>query len=252
VLRSAFHQVVSEQSNYLSLFFYLSLTPVIFKQGLLGSAIIGVSVLVIVLRKLFYLYQVEKNYALVYDCALLLGIASLFYLPILLFVFLIPLALLVYKMAFPRHIIISLFGIMTPYLFYSVYLFWQDQFFWFWSCKFPNLFVFGIPKFLDFTWQEISLWIGISLFCLLGIFNILRGLADRSIKQRKAYVLVIGSFGIALASAFMTNQSLAQHLILLAPSITFVFTDFFMQKRKKWVSDLLLCCYFGLLIINLI
>lgn len=252
ILRSAYHQVVSEQSNYLSLFFYLSLTPVVFNQGEFGSAIIGLSVLTIVLRKLFYLYQVEKNYALVYDAALLLGIGSLFYLPILLFVFLIPLALWVYKIAFPRHIIISIFGISTPYLFYSVYLFWQDQFSWFWDCKFPNMFSFSIPNITSFTWQEISLWTGIALFGLMGAFNILRGLADRSIKQRKAYLLIMGLVLITITSAFLTDQSLAQHLILLCPAITFMFTDFFIQKRKKWVSDLMLCCYFGLLIINLI
>ncbi len=252
VLRISYHQVVSDQGNYLPLFFALTLLPASLKGEIMGLVVPGLFLVSLAFRKLFYLYQAEKKYTLVFDVALLISLASLIYMPLLYFILLIPCALWIYKLSFPRHLVLALMGGVTPYLFYSVWLFWFNQFSWFWECKWPQLHLLQFPTFELLSLRSATFYLGLLAFAMVAGFQVLRSIADRGIKQRKAYGLVFGYVLIATFSLFVGVRSLEQHLIIFTVPVVFLLSDFFIQNRKKWVNDLLLLLYLVLLLINLL
>ena len=143
-------------------------------------------------------------------------------------------------------------GAVTPYLFYSTWLFWNDQFIWFWVCKWQQLHQFAIPEVAEVNWFLIALYGGTFVLSMISVFGVLSSLVDRGIKQRKAYGLVLGFVSISVLTAFIGELAFYQHMLLLSVPAIFLISDFFIQKRKKWLSESLFVLYLVLIAINLI
>ena len=97
-------------------------------------------VMLFVMNKSFSLFKEPSPIALIFDCAFLLAILSLIYLPADLFFILFLIALLVFRPFHWREWIVAFIGFVLPYLFISVYLFWMDGLKQFYLSLFANHF----------------------------------------------------------------------------------------------------------------
>jgi len=95
----------------------LTLTPVLFSNFFL---IISISII-------FNTYDEEEPFLKVFNAGFCIAIASIFYLPSALFLFLIWISFFVFSQYTWRNWLISIIGFITPYLFLIIYYYWFDK-----------------------------------------------------------------------------------------------------------------------------
>src|SRR5260221_6707346 len=84
-------------------------------------------ILIIVCDKIFYLFKNDNPVSLIFDCGLLLSIASLIYFPCFILLFFFLLVLVILRSVNLREWAIAAVAFLIPYFFLSVYCFMTDS-----------------------------------------------------------------------------------------------------------------------------
>ncbi len=115
------------RNSFLPALVYMLLLSSYSSLQTLTPVIIANLFLIIALQKIFDIYDDEEPYAKVFNIGFLASLASLFYFYSLFFLVVIWASFIIYRIYNWREWLISLIGIITPYLFIGVWLFWHDK-----------------------------------------------------------------------------------------------------------------------------
>ena len=203
------------RSNFLTGMAYMLLTSLLPSFNLLSSNLVAAVLLLTAFTMLYKSYNVKNN---IFNAALLIGLASLFYFPAIFFTICAFLALAILRPFRFAEWIVLLLGLMTPYYFYAAYLFLTDQFY--------------IPAYfyhLTFLIRQVkySLWHAGALFLLLapllaGIYYMQANLAKMLFHVRKGWHLFIWYLVISMAIALFDIEKTSENIVLtLAPVAAF-------------------------------
>jgi len=183
-------------------------------------------------------YRVQKNSYHAFEAGLLIGVASFFYAPAMVFFILVLVGVYLFRQPGVREYLLALTGYLLPFGFYFAGLFILDK---------PledvthEMFSYLLsPGRESFSLAE-GIWTGCYVFVLLvsSYFMIFR-FQTRKIILRRLFTLFFWWFVLCVVAFFLVPSAGKEILILPAVPVSYLFSEFFLNtKNKKWGEFLL-------------
>lgn len=207
-----------KKPNFLGGMSYLIITSLLPSFNWFSSSLLASVFLFPAFTLLFKSYNSKTEKTDIFNASLLIGIASLFFLPAIFFLVWAFLALAMLRPFKMSEWILILLGIITPYYFFATYLYFTD------SMTMPNYF-----KNLTFLLAKpnFTLWHTGALFFLLmpilsGIYYLQQNSSKMLIHIRKGWYLFLWYLLIGLVVSFFNMDQAFENIVLvLIPAAAF-------------------------------
>ena len=190
--------------------------------------------LLLALFRLFSIFDQPKAYSRVFDTGILLGIGTLFYLPLVLLLpsFLFGVLVLSRGTTWRSYFILVL-GFLLPFIFAFSYFFYTDRF-----QELMNLFLQSVTTTINHLLhnQPLQGYLGVLIFyTIVASVDIVQHYDSKKVSSRKYFSVLFLIFIFALA-AFTFVPSVSQEmLVIIAIPIAFLISNFFVfLKRRFW------------------
>jgi putative flippase GtrA len=209
---------------------------------------IATFILLMILERLYKSYSKSESLELTYVAGFLIGIASLFYLPFILFFFFLLISFIIFRNIDWHEWVGSFIGLATPYIFLSVYYFWFDE----WMIKAHEYQHFFMISFDPAPFREPTFLIlsGIVLVLLvLGLITGLSRLSEKTIEIRKKTILLIWLIPVMILSIFFSASLLKYHLLISFITLSGFLSVYLLKIRNTFWQELI---FVGLLVILLL
>ena len=184
------------------------------------------------LNILFSAYQKDKPFSESFNANFLLGTISIFYPKILLLFPLIIVVFLTFRNMSLRSVIISLMGLIMPFLFYWGYTFLFDVPFSFsmpvYSFVFPS-----IPGVNNLNYAEITWYFLLAFILLFSFLELLFWLYKKSIRSRKSFLVILSYFCL-----LMCIDVTDSYYLVLTP-IAIIVANFFVYSKRGRFAEIL-------------
>lgn len=218
---------------------YLSLHPVIV-AGLF---------MILALNNILSVYTEEQAYEKVFNTGVFISLASFFYLPAIYLIAFVWFTFIIYSLYQWREWLISIIGLVTPYLFLWVWFFWNDEL----DIAFVNYQSFFL-SFSGFHYSfpdgfiNVAIEVIIVLVFLWSLLTVFTRLGEKPITIRKRYWGVLWMFVITFINFFAAGDFfIATQAFLMIPMAIFV-SGALPDVNRKWVVEIL----FGLLVVMIV
>jgi hypothetical protein len=191
---------------------YMLITSLLPEWNYFSAPLIVNTLLLFVLSGLFRIYNQQNAKGSIFNIGLAMGIASFIFFPAITFVIWILLALAVMRPFRLNEWILCMVGIMTPFYFYAVYLFINDE--WSWSNLWPH-FSIGLPIIRQSAWLAGSAFLLIVPF-LGGGYFVQDNLRKMLIQVRKGWSLLLLYLLGAIFIPFVNNSDSFENWVMAA------------------------------------
>ncbi len=220
--------VIKKSSLVLAPVFLLLATPFISQ---IESWIISF-LLLFFLNTLFTLYQKERPFLYAFNASFLIGCIAIFYTDILLLYCLNIIAFLTFRNLSWRSLVISILGVLLPFLFYWVYTFLFEIPF---KIKLPteNIHSINFPNLLTLGNAELSWYIIVSFILVFSFLELLLWMNKKSIRSRKSFLLILSY--IAICCFIKIDNS---YFLIITP-LSVVLANFFVYSKRKRLTEIL-------------
>ncbi len=203
--------------------------------------------LILALNMVFKIYGKRDAFAEVFNASFLISIASFFYFPAIFFILLIWLSFLVYRLQTWHEFVISILGLILPYIFLASYYFWIDKLGFFVDMY---LSFFYNPESIVFnynTFESVSIGF-ITILLFFSIINFLFRYNENLISIRKKIAVIILLLLVSILSLIYANGlcKFNESIIFIPVSVLITFYLSFV-KRKFWAKTI-----FTLLILSIV
>ncbi len=192
--------------------------------------------LVMFIQGMMQLSKEENPVVTIFNTSLYLGIASLFFPPLLYLFIIIWMAILMNRQMDLRNFLIVLTGLLLPFLFLFTWYFWNDTLGKHWQAILYRL--ISIQTLNIFTSLTVFDLVIFLLLLLVLVFSILRtffGIGETSITARRNMKLNLYLLtGLAVLVVLYSSAPVI-FLILVAPSVIVVAHAFYAVKNK-WLN----------------
>jgi hypothetical protein len=204
------------------------------------------------IQKLLNSYRKDKPFSQVFDAAFLFSIASLFYLPSLIFFPLLAVALILLRAFNIREWLISLIGILVPYIFVITFYFIENRnFYAFFKEKIHLTFRQANANIVFFNSPySITLFIGL-IIILLSFGKLFTNLQIGSQKAKKGALLLLWLFGLSMVSILITTNALTDYFRAVAIPAAVFSANYAGNVKKQWWIELLFLLFLLSIFINL-
>ncbi len=214
VLLTAFinNQRMMSRPNYFPGMAYMLITTLFPEWNYFSAPLLVNFILVLILSRLFKIYGQPVALGTVFNIGLSLGLASFLFFPSVTFIIWILLALAVMRPFRLNEWIVCMLGVTTPFYFYAVYLFVDNQ--WSWSAIWPA-FGFRIPDVRQTVWLAGSVFL-LAVPFLAGGYYIQESLRRMLIQVRKGWSLILLFLLGALLIPFVNSTDTFENWIIAA------------------------------------
>lgn len=241
------NEVVLKNSTLSALIFIalMSYFPFLLTLHQLG---IATFILLMILERLYKSYTKSESLELTYVAGFLIGVASMFYLPFILFFLFLLISFITFRNIDWHEWIGSFIGLCTPFIFLFVYYFWFDK----WMIKATEYRNFFLVSFDPAPFREPAFLIlsGILIVLLLfGLFTGLSGLSEKTIEIRKKTILLIWLIPVMIVSMFFSATLLKYHLLISFITLSGLLSMYLLKIRNTFWPEVI---FVGLLVILLL
>ena len=205
-------------------------------------------ILLMILERLYKSYSKSESLELTYVAGFLIGIASLFYLPFILFFLFLLISFIIFRNIDWHEWVGSFIGLATPYIFLSVYYFWFDK----WMSKAHEYQRFFMISFDPAPFREPAFLILSSVVLVLLIFGMITGLSrlsEKTIEIRKKTILLIWLIPVMILSIFFSASLLKYHLLISFITLSELLSVYLLKIRKTFWPELI---FVGILVVLLL
>lgn len=220
------------QNTYVPAFIYMVLMNSYFDFMTLSPVLMSMTFSLLAMNNLFKRMDNTTRDVLFVLTGVYLGLATLFYLPSILFLLVTILALFLYTGSIIRRILLLIYGFSIVLVLCSVHYFWHDGTLWFHEYFYWS--VVSLPT--NYWMSPTGLFLSILVPFILLVLSIVKILQDGryinfqvKIQYVMFYFLLAGVLGLFISKDFSTYQ-----LIVLIPSLAF-FVAHYLLTIKNWI-----------------
>jgi len=231
-----FYRILSRQS-YLPAFSYLLIGSLFVEFLYFSPVLLANTFLLLSVSKMFSAYKKENAIGFLFDAALYISIASLFFFPYIVFIGFILFATAILRPFNLREYLIAIIGAMVPYYFLGVYLFWEGRLYEFvHSLIIPELrfdtdvleksiriFIESVPVFFVLIWSAI--------FIQANLFKMV-------VQVRNYFILLVIFFFAGVCSLLILFKGEVDHFFWIAIPAGIAFALFFTEYKRRAVSEI--------------
>ena len=229
------HELINRNS-FLTAFVYLVLMSHSMQLQHLYPALISGLFVIAAIDALLEFDLKEDYYRLAFKAGFYFGTASLFYLPAAILLLFIWASLFIYRIPNWRPWVISILGILTPYIFLFTYYFWMDKA-EIYSVQYYNYFsqiklIFSSTDgYVRIIMTMLAYFMAISFLRVMGRIN------DKKIFIRKKIKIIFNLFFMGVLILFLNNDLIIHASIIYIP-ISIFMAIYFSELRKLLWSDI--------------
>ncbi len=179
-------------------------------------------------------YQKDMPLAEYYNSSIILSTLTFFYPNIIFFLILFLVSGINYSNLNWRILVTILLGLITPYIFYFMFLYLSINLF-----AIPEFFNFTAISFSDIEKIQLPLQIWLSVLLLIIVFSFFElfvWLYKKSIKSRKTFMIIIWYFIIALCIAFFSGL---EYFYFTITPLAVIIGNYFVYSRNRRVANFL-------------
>lgn len=230
------------QNTYVPALIYVVLMNCFFDFTLLSPALLSLTFLLLSLNNVFRRIDKQTKDEFFLNTGIYLGIATLFYLPGVVFLPALILSLLFFTASILRRYLLLLYGFFLPIAITWVYYYWIGA-----SFEFSKFFLGSLGRMdsLGHLAPYSLMIIGTipALFTFLALWKI-RGARYVNYQVRFQYVMVFiilsGFLSMFLAGRIAPNQA-----VVLVPSLAFFISHFFLLVRRGFLREVIFVIFLG-------
>lgn len=203
--------------------------------------------IMLALHGLMGIFGQHGAYQEMFSVAFFIGIASLFYFPVVYFMLFVWFSLITYRVSSWREYVISIIGVSLPYVYYLSWLFWVDNTEVGLNQIADSLFNFMLPSSLSII---NTLWLLFSaLILIITMIAVLNIMSDKLINlRRRAWVLFNYCVAALILSALAGWPFLMVNYLFVFPLAFFITASISILKRSILFEGLVIV-YFMLFIV---
>ena len=198
-------------------------------------------ILLLIIDRAFALFKNEFPVSALFDCGFLAGIAALIYFPAIILIPLLLTTLLVLRSFSIKEWMITFIGIILPYFFVSVYMFWNHNIVGFWK-KYIDSFS-KLNSQIDFE-NNLKVNVLAAYILIILFFSLLKlriNFRKNVIRTRNNqfifFILLIFSVGWLMLAE---KIEIVHFAFLVIPVTVFCSYLFVSAKKKVWVYEYML------------
>lgn len=196
--------------NYLPGMAYMLITSLLPEWNYFSAPLLINSILMFVLSALFRIYNQPQAKAAIFNIGVALGLAGFLFVSSLTFIIWVLLALAVMRPFRLNEWLLCILGITTPFYFYGLYIFINDQ--WSWKALVPHITI-GIPAIRQSAWLAGSVFLLMVPF-LAGGYYVQDNLRRMLIHVRKGWSLLLLYLLASLLLPFVNNSDTFENWIM--------------------------------------
>ncbi|HBS85792.1 MAG: hypothetical protein A2W91_13175 [Bacteroidetes bacterium GWF2_38_335] len=236
-----------ESRTFLDGIVFLFLALSLFPLRVLNPAHISGIFLMLTFFSLFRLEK-ETNIRVAFDTGFILSAGSLFHWQLIYYLIPVWIAFSVIKTMSFREYLVSLAGIIVPYMFYFFWFFWNDDIQGFVILmKQQNIFDFSIPVL---NLRETIYFSSLVLFFLICLLASMSSMKAKKIIRRKYFtiffILVFYSFILCMVRNFDTS-----FIIISLPWLSVLLANFFILSKSRFFTELVFTIMAGVSLYNI-
>jgi len=242
------HELILKNSSLSALVFLVLMS---FLPGQLTMNPINISLgfMILILYHLLISYNKPEHLDRIFAAGFFTAIASFFYLPFLLWFVFVVISFLVVRAGNWRAWFAAFIGLVTPFLYLSVWFFWHNnlvvhmneylQFF-------NRILVFPNPFHTDF-------WILSGFTVMLALWGIMvfrSGPVEKTVEIRAKTSILLWTLVFTVISFIYARSMAFFHPALAIPAMAMVITGALTHLKKKRMAEIILLIYFFAVLIN--
>ena len=239
------HDVLNEKTN-LPAFFYLFLSFSSIELNVFSAPLMASSFLLLVANKMFFYLKKEESQQL-YSIGFFLSIASLLYLPSIVFFLVILISLIVFTRSELKSYFLLILGCVFPWMVLLVVFLWNDGF-----VEFTNVFLAKYFKFRQnyIFWSEVAYILLIPALVFLSALYLslrdrIREINYQNICRKFVFIWLMGCLLLFLIAPITTLSFL--HIAIMP--LAFFYTFYFTQTNKTLIASILLILAFVVMLL---
>jgi hypothetical protein len=231
--------------NYLTGMSFLILYGLFIQKIAFSSSLVSCTILLGTLYKICSLQNATNPKTTIFNIAISIGIASMFYFPAILFALVLLLSMIINRPFRMAEWLLMLVGFITPYYFFISVVFLLDLTF---KIQFLHL---GIsPQQFKWSITELISVIILLLLLIAGIYFSQQNMRRLLVQSRKAWSLLILWFFIGATMPFFNSVSDYSSIFFIAPPLATILSAFFYYYPKNWVTLFFHWLLVGMTVIN--
>ena len=208
------------------------------------------TLLLFALDKIFFLYKNAKPLALDFDIGFIIGFASLFYLPIIIFIFFFGIALILLRPFSWRDWATGIIGVFLPLFFAFCYYFLTDHL----MLLYEKIVLSGIRRPTNLTSLFPSGYLySIVLLCIIIALAIFKQQANfyKNVTKTRLNHLVLILFAITgIVTSLFTDTPLIYRFYILTIPLAVWSSYFFLSMKRLWLAELIMLLFMSCWIYN--
>ena len=240
--------ILINHRTYMPALLYIIIASSFVQLQRLNPVILGLLFVFIAIDFIYGTYRVEYSLSRLYLAGFFIAIASLFWAPFAVLFVVIWISLTILHPFIGREWLVSLLGLLTPYLFVFVYYFvFTDNLF----LVLLNNIIKSLQLIKSFYHIHYSYYIFyglVLLIILFASFHIVRNLPKKKIKTRKYFIINWWIFIIGLFMFLLLRNVKYEIIYLLGIPVSFLLTDYFYEIKKDWYLNTIITLLLGSII----
>ena len=236
---------MTTKPTYLPAMAYLLVTSLFPEWNYFSAPLLVNSIIILLLLSLFNIYNEEHAKGTVFNMGLGIGIASFIFFPSATFLLWTFFALLVMRPFRINEWFLCLLGVTTPYYFYAVYLFLNDQ----WNIQkiLPYLSV-DIPRLQQSIWLACSTFL-LCIPFLIGGYHVQNNLRRMLIQVRKGWSLILIYLLAAVFVPFVNTTDTFENWVIVAIPFAAFHAPAYLYPSQKWFPEVLFWVTVGFVLV---
>jgi len=227
------YRMITRQ-NYLPGMSYLIITSLLPEWSYLSAPLVAATLIIGIFIRLFSLYGASSTKAQVYNIGLLMGICSYIYFPSACFIVCILLGLMILRPFKFNEVILFVFGCLTPYYFYAIFLYLSDK-------SFKNFFPrvsFTVPIIKNSIWLAASTLL-LAIPFLMGGYFVQFHLRKMLIQVRKNWSILLLYLLLSFFIPFVSSNQFFDAWMLIATPFSMFHASAYFYQPRRFVSFLM-------------
>lgn len=226
-----------KENTYVPAFFYMIFMNMAFDFVTLPPILFSITFILLAINNVFKRIDNTTQDEMFLNTGIYLGIAVLFYLPLVPFFFTTLLSLLLFTGSIPRRIALLLFGFSLLFALAYSYYFWFDG-----AGSFHSQFVASLWRLKKaFLVTTTGMWwmgAAAAFVLLLSLFVIYSQarFANYQVKFQQVMIINVAAGFVTLA---LSNQIAPYLLIIFVPSLAFFAAHFVLEIRRRFWAEII-------------
>lgn len=232
------------KKTYLPAFFFIIISSLYVEFFTLDAVTFSIMFQLLILVRLFRLYKTGNALSIAFDAGMYIAIASLFYLSILPWIFMVFIALLTFRKFDSREYLTAIIGMLIPFSMVAFYYYWNNNLQGFYEF-FQPIKQNGLSLRMFVSTADYLPLIPLILTMLLAAHRIFENFYKNVVHVRKCFQVLAANIIIILCSFYIRPSFGIHHFLLLALPLAVLLSYYFLVSKNKWISEGLIWLFFA-------